>query len=79
MTTRREQSREAINRHRKRRKRGDFWRPIMVPKAQLDQLEVRGYLDPDRRGERADDVSVCQFVAQASRATGEDARADEGI
>ena len=64
MTTRREQIREAINRHRKRRKRGDFWRPIMVTKAQLDQLEVRGYLDPDRRGERAD---KCDAIASFLR------------
>jgi hypothetical protein len=46
MTTRREQVREAIARHRKRRKRGFFWRPILVTKAQLDQLEERGYLNP---------------------------------
>lgn len=44
--SRREQIREAIGRHRKRRKRGFFWRPILVTKDQLDQLEVRGYLDP---------------------------------
>jgi hypothetical protein len=31
----------------------------MVTKAQLDQLEVRGYLDPDLRGERADE---CQAI-----------------
>jgi hypothetical protein len=52
MTARREQIREAIARHRKRRKRGLFLRPIIVTKDQLDQLEVRGYLEPDRRGER---------------------------
>jgi hypothetical protein len=40
-----------MTRHRKRRKHGFFWRPITVTKAQLDQLEVRGYLDPDLRGE----------------------------
>jgi hypothetical protein len=59
MTTRREQVREAIAPHRKRRKHNLFWRPIMVTKAQLDQLEVRGYLDPDLRGERADE---CQAI-----------------
>ena len=56
MMNRREQLREAIARHRKRRKRGLFWRPIMVTKDQLDQLELRGYLDPDRRGNRADEA-----------------------
>jgi hypothetical protein len=60
--TRREQVREAIARHRKRRKRGFLWRPIT--KAQLDQLEVRGYLDPDRRGERADE---CDAIASFLR------------
>ena len=44
MMTRQEQVRDAIARHRKRRKRGFFWRPILVTKAQLDQLEERGYL-----------------------------------
>jgi len=51
MTTRREQVCEATAQHRKRRKHGLFWRPINVTKDQLDQLEVRGYLDPDRRGD----------------------------
>jgi hypothetical protein len=37
MTTRREQMREVIARHRKRRKLGLFWRPILVTKDQLDQ------------------------------------------
>jgi hypothetical protein len=35
-----------------RRKRGIHPRSICVNDAQLDALEVRGYLDPDRRGER---------------------------
>jgi hypothetical protein len=58
MTYRREQVREAIVRHRKRRERGLLWRPILVTKDQLDQLEVRGYLDPDLRGERADECDA---------------------
>src|SRR5215472_4533637 len=61
MTTRREQVREAIARHRKRRKRGFFWRPILVTKAQLDQLEERGYLNPSDRGTRADE---CEAIAR---------------
>jgi hypothetical protein len=60
MTTRREQMREGIARHRKRRKRGLFVRPIIVTKAQLDQLEERGYLNPGDRGNRADE---CEAIA----------------
>jgi hypothetical protein len=60
MTYRREQVREAIVRHRKRRERGLLWRPILVTKDQLDQLEVRGYLDPDLRGERADECDAIE-------------------
>jgi hypothetical protein len=60
MTTRQEQVREAITKHRKRRRRGLFWRPITVTKDQLDQLEERGYLDPDRRGERADETEAIE-------------------
>jgi hypothetical protein len=66
MTTRREQVREAIVRHRKRRQRGLFLRPIIVTKDQLDQLEVRGYLDPDLRGERADECDAIEtFLTDA--------------
>ena len=61
MTNRREQVREAIARHRKRRKRGHFFRPIIVTKDQLNQLEVRGYLDPDRRGERIDECDAIEM------------------
>jgi hypothetical protein len=50
--------REAIARHRKRRKRGLFVLPIIVTKDQLDQLEVRGYLGPDRGGDRADEAEA---------------------
>jgi hypothetical protein len=60
MTSRREQVREAIARHRKRRKRGVLWRPITVTKAQLDQLEARGYLDPDLRGNRIDECDAIE-------------------
>jgi hypothetical protein len=66
MMNRRAQVQEAIVRHRKRRKRGLFWRPILVTKDQLDQLEVRGYLDPDLRGERADECEAIEaFLAEA--------------
>jgi hypothetical protein len=68
LTTRREQVRDAIARHRKRRKRGLFWRPITVTKDQLDQLEVRGYLDPDLRGERADECDAIEMFLAYSLA-----------
>jgi hypothetical protein len=61
MTARREQVREAIARHRKRRKRGLFLWPIIMTKDQLDQLEVRGYLEPDRRGERVDECDAVEL------------------
>jgi hypothetical protein len=61
MTTRREQFCEATVRHRRRRKAGLFWRPIKVTKDQLDQLEVRGYLDPDHRGDRLDECDAIEL------------------
>ena len=60
VTTRREQVRGAIARHRKRRKRGLFVRPIIVTKAQLDQLEERGCLNPGDRGTR---TYECEAIA----------------
>jgi hypothetical protein len=64
--TRREQVCEATARHRKRRKRGFFWRPILVTKAQLDQLEERGYLNPGDRGTRADECEAIEtFLAES--------------
>jgi hypothetical protein len=66
MTSRREQVCEAIARHRRRRKAGLFWRPIKITKDQLDQLEVRGYLDPDRRGDRLDERDAIElFLADS--------------
>jgi hypothetical protein len=38
---------------RRRQSWGLHRRSIDVTDAQLDALEVRGYLDPDRRGDRA--------------------------
>jgi hypothetical protein len=66
MTTRQEQVRHAIARHRKRRRRGFFWRPILVTKAQHDQLEERGYLNPGDRGTRADECeAIASFLADS--------------
>ena len=37
-----------------------------MTKDQLDQLEVRGYLDPDRRGERIDECwAIETFLADS--------------
>jgi hypothetical protein len=52
--------REAIARHRKRRKRGLFVRLIIVTNVQLDQLEQRGYLDPGLRGNRVDECEAIE-------------------
>jgi hypothetical protein len=41
-------------------------RPLTVTKSQLDQLEERGYLDPNRRGERLDECdAIAMFLADA--------------
>ena len=61
MTIRREQVREAIDRYRRRRKHGLLWRPILVTKSQLDQLEQRGYLDPGRRSDRANECDAIEM------------------
>jgi len=38
----------------------------LVTKSQLDQLEERGYLDPNRRGERLDECdAIAMFLADA--------------
>jgi hypothetical protein len=48
------------------RKHGLLWRPILVTKSQLDQLGQRGYLDPGRRGHRADECDAVEiFLADA--------------
>jgi hypothetical protein len=64
MTIRREQVRDAAARHRKRCKHGLLWRPILVTKSQLDELEERGYLDADSRGDRLDECDAIEaFLA----------------
>jgi len=68
MTNRREQIRVTTARHRKRRERGLFLRPILVTKGQLDQLEVRGYLDPNNRGDRADECEAIETFLMDSLA-----------
>jgi hypothetical protein len=51
-----------------RRKRGLFLRPILVTKGQLDQLEGRGYLDPNNRGDRADECEAIETFLMDSLA-----------
>jgi hypothetical protein len=65
MTIRRQQVRQAAARHRKRRKVGLLWRPILITKSQLDQLEQR-YLDPGRRGDPLDECdAIAMFLTDA--------------
>jgi hypothetical protein len=68
MTIRREQVREAAARHRKRCKNGLLWRPILVTKSQLDQLEQRGYLDSGRRGDRLEECDAIEMFLMDSLA-----------
>jgi hypothetical protein len=46
---------------RSRRSWGLHRRLIDVTDAQLDALEVRGYLNPDRRGDRADECDAIEM------------------
>ena len=51
---------------RRRRSRGFHRRSIDLTDAQPDALEVRGYLDPDRRGDRADECDAIEaFLADS--------------
>ncbi|MFZ0238557.1 MAG: hypothetical protein WAL37_14545 [Xanthobacteraceae bacterium] len=58
---RKEKVRQAVRRHRRRRQHGIYRRPIDITDAQLDALEERGYLDPDRRGDRADESEAIEM------------------
>jgi hypothetical protein len=53
--------RQAVRRYRRRRQHGIYRRPIDVTDAQLDALQERGYLDPDRRGDRADESEAVEM------------------
>jgi hypothetical protein len=46
---------------RRRQSWGLHRRSIDVTDAQLDALEVRGYLDPDRRGDRVDECDAIEM------------------
>jgi hypothetical protein len=59
-------STERVRAHRKRSKRGMHRLSITLTDAQLDALEVRGYLNPDRRGDRADECDAIEmFLADS--------------
>jgi hypothetical protein len=51
-TETRSTSAERVRAHRKRRKCGQFLRTITVTRGELDQLEERGYLASNDRGDR---------------------------
>jgi len=54
------------NGFRRRRASGLHRRPVDVTTAQLDALEQRGYLDPDRRGDRVDETEAIEmFLADS--------------
>jgi hypothetical protein len=56
---------------RRRQRAGIRRLPIDVTKAQLDQLEARGYLDPDRRGDRADECDAVEnFLTESLAKSG---------
>jgi len=46
---------------RRRRSQGIHRRSVGVTDAQLDALERRGYLNPDRRGDRADECDAIEM------------------
>jgi hypothetical protein len=53
-------STERVRAHRKRRRHGICRRTISLGEAQLDALEKKGYLDPYRRGEPADECDAIE-------------------
>jgi hypothetical protein len=65
-TETRSTSTERVRAHRKRTKRGMHRLSITLTDAQFDALEVRGYLDPDRRGDCADECDAIEmFLADS--------------
>jgi hypothetical protein len=64
--TRNEQMRKAMKRYRRRRKYGIHRRSIDLTNAQLDALVARGYLDPDRRGDPADECDAIEMFLSDS-------------
>jgi hypothetical protein len=65
-TETRSTSTERVRAHRKRRRHGICRRTIGVGEAELDALEKKGYLDPDRRGDRVDECDAIEmFLADS--------------
>jgi len=60
-TETRSTSTERVRAHRKRSKRGMHRVSITLIDTQLDALEVLGYLDPDRRGDRAEECDAIEM------------------
>jgi hypothetical protein len=57
---RRQQVRENTKRWRRRNQDGVRCLKVHVKRPTLDQLEVKGILDPDRRGDKADEAEACE-------------------
>ena len=68
--SRREQLRNAAAMWRRRRKHGLLRRSINVTKPQLDALEVKGYLDPDLRGQVSDEADAIELFLTDALASG---------
>jgi hypothetical protein len=60
---RREQVRMATQRYRRRLKHGIHRRIVALTDDQLDALEVCGYLNPDRRGDRDDECDAIEMFS----------------
>jgi hypothetical protein len=61
-------STQRVKAFRRRQSWGFHRRSIDVTDAQLDALEVRGYLNPDRRGDRADECDAIEMFLTDSLA-----------
>jgi len=66
VTETRSTSTARVKAFRRRKSWGIHRRSIDVTDPQLDALEVRGYLDPDRRGDRLDERDAIEaFLAHS--------------
>jgi len=61
VTETRSTSTPRVKAFRRRKSWGIHRRSIDVTDPQLDALEVRGYLNPDRRGDRADECDAIEM------------------
>jgi hypothetical protein len=67
-TERRSTSTARVKAFRRRRSQGIHRLSIGITNAQLDALERRGYLEPDRRGDRLDECDAIElFLADSLR------------